>query len=933
MFVGRSGELERLSRLAQLAASGQPAAAVITADPGFGKTRLLAKIGPDLGLPLVKLHGYELGREIPLGAAAALMRTLTEVPGAGHQLDLMLIGASGAGRGPGLETMRLFEAAFRSLAGFGPLAVSVDDVQWADPETLALLLYLVAAAEQAGLPLLLLCAARPAAAVTAFASGLGSQLDAERFEELTLTPLNLEEGVELARRLAPDLAASEAELVWRNAQGSPFWVQSLAQHDRASATPAQLLRTRLAGLDADATSLFALLVVAAQPVALRDAADLLDWQEARVQRASNVLLDRALVVHETVSFRIAHDLIRQAASAQLPGAEQDRLHLALACQLESRAGADVRQLFRALEHRQAGGQPTTELTLRIAESPQRRLIGADGLATLSAVVDTQASGANESSLHMAVAGLASELGEWEVALERWGALVDRLPDGNHRAQAALAAATAAFRLKRAEDVHAFVERLRKNAGDNDVLAIEADVLEAQAMLWLGKNLVTRAEPVVLRAVAAATRLVDHAGGTTGLSDDECGAWVRAQRTKLDAAIRAADATTVSECSELIQTGARDPAEALAAASDAVFALLQFEGHPRAAEPRARRALDESRRLVLPTLEVEATHWVGWIAHHLGRLSEASEYMERAVALAERVGPPRRFTVAQLRAVSRSVDASKGEWRSNVAGIEQAIAAEPDPHYRLVIRLLHIWLIGRFARPTTTQLEALLQPMAEDAAVAGCGRCQWESVLHGAEAQARNGDIAGAEAALGQWDASHPDPVGGQGVRRAYVQALLTSYDEPIESVQMFATTASRASAEGYELLRLWIELDAAATTSRFDRSAAIEALGDAAHKAEQMGAFSEEKLAVQQLRALGVRTWRRSTEAALLTGRELEIARLAGAGRSNPEIASALFLSRKTVERHVSNILAKCGARNRTELAHRLSDLIGPASDDEGVPR
>jgi DNA-binding NarL/FixJ family response regulator len=51
-----------------------------------------------------------------------------------------------------------------------------------------------------------------------------------------------------------------------------------------------------------------------------------------------------------------------------------------------------------------------------------------------------------------------------------------------------------------------------------------------------------------------------------------------------------------------------------------------------------------------------------------------------------------------------------------------------------------------------------------------------------------------------------------------------------------------------------------------------------------------------------------------LSVRESELLRLIAEGASNPEIALAVFLSRKTVERHVSNILRKVGVRNRTEL-------------------
>jgi DNA-binding NarL/FixJ family response regulator len=59
----------------------------------------------------------------------------------------------------------------------------------------------------------------------------------------------------------------------------------------------------------------------------------------------------------------------------------------------------------------------------------------------------------------------------------------------------------------------------------------------------------------------------------------------------------------------------------------------------------------------------------------------------------------------------------------------------------------------------------------------------------------------------------------------------------------------------------------------------------------------------------------------VLTECEREIARLIAAGASNPEIAQRLFVSRKTVERHVSNVLRKVGVRNRAELAARASEL------------
>jgi DNA-binding NarL/FixJ family response regulator len=55
----------------------------------------------------------------------------------------------------------------------------------------------------------------------------------------------------------------------------------------------------------------------------------------------------------------------------------------------------------------------------------------------------------------------------------------------------------------------------------------------------------------------------------------------------------------------------------------------------------------------------------------------------------------------------------------------------------------------------------------------------------------------------------------------------------------------------------------------------------------------------------------RPAASAGLTRREVEVLRLIAAGRSNRQIADELFLSERTVARHVSNILGKLGLANR----------------------
>jgi len=59
----------------------------------------------------------------------------------------------------------------------------------------------------------------------------------------------------------------------------------------------------------------------------------------------------------------------------------------------------------------------------------------------------------------------------------------------------------------------------------------------------------------------------------------------------------------------------------------------------------------------------------------------------------------------------------------------------------------------------------------------------------------------------------------------------------------------------------------------------------------------------------------RASYPAGLSQREVEVLRLLAAGKTNPDIAAALSISPKTVTHHVTSILSKIGASNRTEAA------------------
>ena len=107
---------------------------------------------------------------------------------------------------------------------------------------------------------------------------------------------------------------------------------------------------------------------------------------------------------------------------------------------------------------------------------------------------------------------------------------------------------------------------------------------------------------------------------------------------------------------------------------------------------------------------------------------------------------------------------------------------------------------------------------------------------------------------------------------------------------------------------------------------AREQLRAAHERFARIGAAGFAERAGRELSATGETVRKRSSETRdELTPQEAQIARLAGEGRTNPEIGSELFISPRTVEWHLRKVFAKLGIGSRKELRHALLDA-GPGA-------
>jgi DNA-binding CsgD family transcriptional regulator len=896
-FVGRTVELAVLAAAADAARHGGAAAVVVVGEPGSGKSRLLQEAAARALLPR-RLHvvGYEPERQIPLASAVPLLRGLAAEHEHGRIVEDLVFGR-GKERNP-LEPLRIFEAAHRALGGLAPALVVLDDAQWADDLSLALCNYLLHGARDEGHGLALLAASRPSWVPAPFAEAA----------TIELGPLSQDEGVRLARGLAPDLDKDAAARLWERAQGSPFWLEALARGTDADA--GGLVTARLRGTGADTAALLALLAVAGRPLARDDVAWIAEWSTERVDAAERALVARALATEVAGMIRPAHDLIRETAAGQLPSTRRVRLHRRLAEWLETEGGDDLQLLSEALEHRRAARLPTLNLALRLAMAPRRALLGREGARLLAAIAgDADPASPRARALSEQVAQLASDVSDHELALELWTSLSERL-EGTERAAALLSAARAAHDAGRRAEALGLLERACEGDVPDPALRVELDAREASARFWIEPGN-ERARELAARAEAGARALVSQ---SARLDDRARRAIVAASHAVYEAAMYDDRRRGMLEAAETAANAVRgvDDVAYLEQMLFTCIALLT-QARLREAEERARLAWREAHRLVIPRLMLDAGFWYATALVELGRLGEADAVATELEELAPRFEPETKLRppIVWLR---HDLHLYRTDLHEALARVERDAYAAGNAHWRVNLHRRVAKLLARFGTPAP-YVERHLAEAHVQASVLGCFRCRAELVLTSAEVLTRLGRGAEARHSLVEWLAMHPDPPPLYPMRKRWTEALLEG------EASALAASRDELSAAGYALDALWAGLDAADVLAHVDRGAATSLIVDVASTADANGAPNIALVADRRLRKLGVRTWRRGRVHGPLSTREREIARLVAEGASNPEIAQSLFLSRKTVERHVSNLLRKLDATNRTELAARVREL------------
>lgn len=345
-------------------ASG-PSVLVVHGDAGVGKTTMLDELGSRAaGFCVLAAEGVE-NDTTPYGVLAQWGVDV------GQTIDGTVVSPFMAAQG--------LRAVIDELAADGPVLLRLDDLHWADPESVRALTWLLRRA--AGDHLLVAVATRPTDAAV-HAEWTRWAAASEHVARISLTGLSSDDAVTFIQARRPTIPVGAALRLWEHTSGNPLYLTALLhEHDAtellrsrvlpAPAEFAHLVRARTMRMPTACASLLrAVSVFGTMWVPLLDARAVAEVTEpldaASLLAAASLLQSRD--VDGLVWVRVAHALVRSAVYQQIPPADRRALHL--------RAAQVLAHEDAALEHRVAAVERYDDALAgrleRFAEAQHRR---------------------------------------------------------------------------------------------------------------------------------------------------------------------------------------------------------------------------------------------------------------------------------------------------------------------------------------------------------------------------------------------------------------------------------------------------------------------------------------------------------------------------------------------------------------------------------
>jgi DNA-binding NarL/FixJ family response regulator len=947
-LIGRGHEQAALTEAIAAAASGHGGVILVVGEAGVGKSRVARAALATSGFRVLAGSAGPGGTSPYAPVVAALRSYLRTVPDglrdAGPLAAHLALLLPELGPPPAQSDFpTLVEALRAALVEMGrvqPTAVFLDDLHWADAASLELLPAL--ARELAGEPVALIGAYRSDDLPRGHPlRRVRTELRREgRLREVVIDPLDRAETAALAARvLGGPLGSRLAALLYHRTQGLPFFIEELAaalvDSHRLTEGPggwalADAGEAPIPDTLRDAVLLRADGLSDAGREALEVAAVLgldidLDLVETLLGTGVGLteLLECGLLI-EGVPGRAVfrHALAREAVYGEAPWPRRRPHHPTMATALAARGTAPA----IIAEHWLAG---------REFEQGRRSLLAA---AEASCAVHAYRDAARALQRALELWPEDSPEGERLAALDQLGACAQRAGD-LAAAVRAWDEATTGFRAAR--ELRATAEAERRLAG---VLELQGQWDRALAARQ-GAIMAFAAASLPGEAAAERLTLAAHLQGACRFHDalplllaaaEEA---TQAVRTDLLARSLGLEGTIRSQLGEgeagltLVRRGLSLALEHDLAGPAAEIYYLLASALEYAADYRgAREAYQEAYAFCeaghLSEMGQACLACLGWVLWTTGE-------WDRAVPLCEEI---RAASDAPHTAVGLAADvlghiyAARGDVRRARPLLLEGLAwgkryeyASTEFGCSWMLARIEI-LQGAVESAVTRSLAALARWAETEDRYYAVQYLRWSATFF-AE-QGRRADVGACANALARIAAETGNPEVLAALSHALGEAALLDGDAA-QAADHFSRALEVLRSVDVPFERAQIQVRAGvALAASGEREAAVERLTEAYRTASKLGARPLGEEAVRQLVALGEQIERRlgrraagQRERAGLTRRELEVVRLVAVGRTNREIGQELFLSARTVEMHVGNVLAKLDCRTRTEVAHKAEQL------------